>query len=202
MELIHPSLDNDLGGSWRSAVPPDFLPERFVLPAAGTGWRWRPGSSEASSPVDAWRETGFVEDETWSPATLPIGFGNVGDMVFKTAVSGMQGSHSSLFLRNQFTIAAGEIPPALQMRFMLDDGFILWINGGEVYRENMPGQPGDEPALSDEASGNYSESALVVKPLDIRGRLVEGINTVSIQLFNARVGSSDLLFAWPRPEFG
>ncbi|MFT6863321.1 MAG: hypothetical protein ACJAVK_001882 [Akkermansiaceae bacterium] len=192
MELIHPSLDNDLGGSWRSAVPPDLLPERFVLPAAGTGWRWRPGDSEASSPVGDWRKTGFSEDPRWNPATLPIGFGSVGDMVFKTRISGMRGSYSSLFLRNEFTIAPGKIPPALQLRFMLDDGFVLWINGVEVHRENIPGQPGNEPAISDEASDNYSESTLVVKTLEASGSLVEGINTVSIQLFNARVGSSDL----------
>ncbi len=192
MELIHPSLDNDLGGSWRSAVPPDLLPERFLLPAAGTGWRWRPGNSEASSPFADWRETAFVEDDSWNPATLPIGFGSVGDMDFKTQISGMRGSYRSLFLRNEFIIAPGEIPPALQLRFMLDDGFVLWLNGVEVHRENMPGQAGDEPALSDEASGNYSENALVVQTLEASGAFVEGINTVSIQLFNARVGSSDL----------
>ncbi len=192
MELIHPSLDNDLGGSWRSAVPPDLLPKRFVLPASGTGWRWRPGDSEASSPVGDWRETSFVEDNSWNPATLPIGFGGVGNMIFKTRISGMRGSYSSLFLRNEFTIAPGEIPPALQLRFMLDDGFVLWINGVEVYRENMPGQTGDEPALSDEASGNYAENASVVETLEASGSFVEGINTVSVQLFNARVGSSDL----------
>ena len=192
MELIHPSLDNDLGGSWRSAVPPDFLSERFVLPAAGTGWRWRPGTSEASSPIADWRMTGFAENDSWNPATLPIGFGNVGDMIFKTRVSGMRGDHSSLFLRNEFTIASGEIPPALQLRFMLDDGFVLWINGVEVHRENMPGQTADEIGISDVATGNYSERASVVETLEASGSLVEGINTVSVQLFNASLGSSDL----------
>ena len=192
MELINPALDNDLGGSWRSAVPPDFLPERFLVPASGTGWRWRPGDSGASVPVGAWRETGFAEDETWNPATLPIGFGNVTGMTIRTPASGMRGNYTSLFLRNEIAIAPGEIPPAMQLRFMLDDGFIMWINGVEVYRENMPGQPGDEPDLSDEASSNYAEGTTVMETLEVDGHLVEGINTVAIQLFNARVGSSDL----------
>jgi hypothetical protein len=192
MELIHPSLDNDLGGSWRSAVPPDFLPERFVLPVAGTGWRWRPGDSEASSPVGDWRKSDFVEDASWNTATLPIGFGGVGDMIFKTPISGMRGSYSSLFLRNEFSIAPGEIPPALQLRFMLDDGLLMWINGVEVHRENMPGQAGEELNFSEVASGNYSESASVVKTFEASGFLVEGTNTVSVQLFNANIGSSDL----------
>lgn len=192
MELIHPSLDNDLGGSWRSAVPPDFLPRRFVLPVSGEGWRWRPGDSEPSPVPGDWRKTDFDEDDSWSPATLPIGFGGVGDMVFKTRISGMRNSHTSLFLRNEFTIAPGEIPPALQLQFTLDDGFILWINGVEVHRENMSGPSGDEPDLADEASGNYSEDALVMETIEASSFLSEGINTVAIQLFNARLGSSDL----------
>ncbi len=189
MELINPALDNDLGGSWRSAVPPDLLPEAYLLPASGAGWRWRPGSSEASSPIGAWRQTGFVEDDTWSPATLPIGFGGVTNMTFKTSITGMQGVYPSLFLRNQFTIAVGEIPPALQLRFMLDDGFILWINGVEVRRENMPA---GAPTIATQASGNYTEGVWVVETFEVDGYLVEGVNTVSAQLFNASVGSSDL----------
>lgn len=192
MELINPALDNDLGGSWRSAVPPDALPKRFLLPAAGTGWRWRPGISEASSPAGTWRETGFVEDETWNPATLPIGFGNVTGMTFKTPITGMQGAYTSLFLRNEFTIRPGEIPPALQLRFMLDDGFVLWINGVEVHRENLPGLPGDELSIADTAASNYSEGTSVVETLEAGAYLVEGTNTVSAQLFNARASSSDL----------
>ena len=192
MELIHPSLDNDLGGSWRSSVPPDLIPPRFLLPVSGTGWSWRPGSSEASDPGGAWRGPGFVEDETWNPATLPIGFGSVREMDIRTPVSGMQGSYRSLFLRHEFNIAPGEIPPALQIRFMLDDGFILWINGTEIHRENMPGQPGDEPAITDEASSNYTEGITVTETVAVDGYLNEGTNTVAVQLFNARIGSSDL----------
>lgn len=192
MELINPSLDNDLGGSWRSAVPPDAVPKQFLLPASGTGWRWRLGTSEASSPVGAWRETGFVEDETWIPATMPIGFGAVTGMTFKTMVDEMRNSSLSLYLRTEFTIAPGEVPPALQLRFMLDDGFVLWINGVEVHRENLPGQPGDELTLDDEASSNYSEGLRVMETLEVTDYLVEGINTVSARLFNSAIGSSDL----------
>jgi len=192
MELVDPSLDNDLGGSWRSAVPPDALPRKFLLPASGTGWRWRLGDSEASTPVGAWRETGFVEDETWTPATLPIGFGIVTNMTFKTPATGMRNNHLSMYLRNEFTIASGEIPPALQLRFMLDDGLILWINGVEVHRENLPGQPGDELGLDVEASSSFTEGLTVVETLEVSDLLVEGTNTVSARVFNRGVNSSDL----------
>ena len=42
MELLHPSLDNDLGSSWRVSRPPGDLPEATLLPLGSTDWSWRP----------------------------------------------------------------------------------------------------------------------------------------------------------------
>ena len=65
MELMNPSLDNDLGASWRSSQLV-ILPEATLISASAPDWRWRPGSSEASSPLTAWTGEDFVEDGTWS----------------------------------------------------------------------------------------------------------------------------------------
>ena len=190
MELVEPSLDNDLGGSWRSASPPGALPELSLLSAAGTGWRWRMGTSEASSPTDDWREADFVEDGTWNPATLPIGYGGVNGMTHATTISGMQSSYRTVFLRTEFNIGPGEIPPSLKLRFMLDDGFVMWINGVEVHRENLPD---GELTILDTADDNYSEDGIWhEETLGGTGYLVEGSNSICVHLFNAVVGSSDL----------
>ena len=46
MELIHPTLDNDLGGSWRSAGLQVAPSKPVVLLAAGrSGWSYREGTS-------------------------------------------------------------------------------------------------------------------------------------------------------------
>ena len=66
MELIHPSLDNDLGGSWRSSGLRASASEPVIFIASGQSrWRYRAGSSEASSPRSAWRKLDFNEDNTW-----------------------------------------------------------------------------------------------------------------------------------------
>ena len=53
MELINPELDNDLGGSWRSSTV-TVLPKLTYIGESAEGWRWRPGTSEASSPATEW----------------------------------------------------------------------------------------------------------------------------------------------------
>ena len=78
IELMNAGLDNSLGSSWRASLPQNLLSEAILLPFADDGWSWRPGNTEASEPVEAWRAPGFIEDETWSKgARAPFGFGRV-----------------------------------------------------------------------------------------------------------------------------
>ena len=127
MELINPELDNDLGGSWRSSQIV-ALPELTLIPESADGWRWRRGTSEASSPLNAWTAEDFAEDGTWMTQALPIGYGIVGTMVFDPPITEMRNDHTSIFLRREFEVAAGEIPPKLLLRYLLDDGFVISIN--------------------------------------------------------------------------
>src|SRR5688500_6445449 len=63
MELIHPALDNDLGGSWRASQPPFAVPEeRIFIAAAASDWRYRKGTTEPTGASGAWRNLGYAED--------------------------------------------------------------------------------------------------------------------------------------------
>lgn len=196
MELIHPSLDNNLGGSWRASGS-SVEEELTLIPAAAGGWRWRPGNSEASSPVTAWRQNGFVEDETWTEFTSPIGYGDIsswaGSLPLTTVISGMQNNYRSIFLRRNFTIAGGKIPKALRLRFCKDDGMLIWINGSLVAQRNMNTT---EPTISTLAASDNDTEGLWYEELITNAAtfLVEGENTVAVQVFNGTLHSSDLGF--------
>lgn len=189
MELIHPDLDNDLGGSWRSSKVVT-LPELTYLPEGGAGWRWRPGTSEASSPINAWTESGFVEDGMWTTQAMPIGFGNVGTQTFNPPISGMVGNYTSCFFRNEFEIAAGEIPQEILLRYLLDDGMVVYINGLEVFRtDNMEA---GQLTIADESIGsgdenNWQETVITGGAAGLK----EGTNVIAIHAFNTSLGSND-----------
>lgn len=188
MELINPSLDNDLGGSWRSSQV-IVLPEKVLLEASAPNWSWRRGISEASDPVTAWTNPDFVQDKSWSQQAMPIGFGGVGSEVFNPAITGMRSVHTSVFFRNEFAIAEGEIPSKLLLRYVADDGIVVYLNGNEVFRsETMP-----QGALSFDATAETggNETWLETQLVGVSGFLVEGSNTIAIQGFNATIGSSD-----------
>ncbi len=189
MELQNPALDNDLGGSWRSSAVPGVLAEATLIPASA-GWRWRKGDSEASAPADAWRAPGFAEDGSWTAQAMPVGYGDVRALSITEEIEDMRGNYSSIFLRREFEIAPGEVPPALLLRMLIDDGAVFWINGQEVHRTaNMPA---GEPTVATTADSSGDENAWLEVNLDgAAAYLVEGANTIAVHAFNSTLSSSD-----------
>ena len=184
MELIHPSLDNDLGGSWRSSGMQVVAGEPVTFIAAGrSGWRYREGTSEASSPRSAWRKLDFTEDNSWKNGRAPIGYGDGDD---RTTIS-MQNKFSSVYLRRVFDVKAGDIPARLALRVYTDDGAVVWINGREVARVSVPGG-----TLRFNSFANNHEAAweevVIPNPDEI---LNVGKNIIAIHALNATLGSSD-----------
>ena len=183
MELIHPSLDNDLGGSWRSAGMLIEPSEPVVLLAAGrSGWSYREGTSEASSPRSAWRQLDFDEDASWKKGTTPIGYGDGDD---KTEIN-MRNRFTSVYLRREFA-ARAEVPSTLLLRVYVDDGAVVWLNGEEVARVSVPSGVLRYNSLAKDHEAKWEEVLIqnareIVKP---------GRNIIAIHGLNATRGSSD-----------
>jgi len=194
IELINPSLNNSLGSSWRPSIPQNSLPEVTLLDFSSTGWSWRPGDTEASNPTSTWRTPSFTQDDSWNTnSQLPIGYGSVNGVSFNTTIPDMRFNFNSIFLRNSFTIAPGEIPSQLLLNYTADDGFIIWINGTAIDRFRF--DQNENPTIDDTATGSGSEGIFEEKLVLNTGTfLVEGHNTIAIQLFNATTNSSDLGF--------
>ncbi|MGK0185588.1 MAG: hypothetical protein ACI9R3_001366 [Verrucomicrobiales bacterium] len=190
MELVHPALDNDLSGSWRSSRPPGALAELVYIPGSADGWTFKKGTEEASDPIDAWRNVDF-DASSWEKSKLPLGFGGVGSprVEWATELTDMQGNYSSVFLRRPFEVAVGEIPSKLNLGIINDDGVIVWVNGTEIFRQNVDG----EPAFDGTSSGAGQESSeLVFEEVEgVAGAFVEGTNVIALQVFNNSNGGSD-----------
>ena len=184
MELIHPLLDNDLGGSWRSSGMQDVAGEPVTFIAAGrSGWRYRLGTSEASSPRSAWLKLDFNEDNSWKNGRAPIGYGDGDD---RTTIS-MQGKFSSVYLRRVFDVKANEIPARLALRVYADDGAVVWINGKEVARVSVPGGTLKYNSFANNHEAVW-ENVVISNPGAI---LKPGKNIIAIHALNTTLGSSD-----------
>ena len=198
IELINPSLDNSLGGSWRtcgykeSQTPPDTTtPDRTVFTTQSTQWAYRKGLSE---PPANWMQPDYdyTEDRTWiEPAKAPIGYDTKGVYPINTTLSDMQNRYTTVYLRNRFQIeTAEEMPDTLSLRLFVDDGCILWINGWEIGRYYVSSGPQDYNAVATNHDGSWEQHKLA----DPSDYLRIGTNVIAVQVINRSLDSSDLAF--------
>ena len=132
------------------------------------------------------------DDSKW-----PVGKGGFGYSSNYAATEVPYGT-ISVFVRKRFTINNLESISQLFLDLDYDDGFVVYINGHEVARENL-GEVGKITPY-DEVTPNYVNPLLANgSPLlhyDLSANLkylVEGENVLAIQIHNISETSSDLL---------
>jgi hypothetical protein len=191
IELIHPSLDNNLGGSWRSSqVPSGTATGRSFINDHST-WRYFKGTSEASTPVTAWRERAF-DDSTWLSGVAPIGYGETFITNSGTVLSDMASNYVSVYFRYQFVVtnSIAELN-SLILEAQYDDGFKAWLNGVPLASINMP--TNEFVAFNELASSSFESAAFVNVATVAPGQyLMPGTNILAVQAHNQSLaGSSD-----------
>jgi len=194
IELIHPTLDNDLAGSWRtsgSGAGGTPLVNATLL-AAAQSWKYVKGTNEASSPATLWRQPAF-DDTAWSAGALPIGYG---EPFIVTPLADMNGLYSSVFLRKQFTVADPSQFNRLIIEAQYDDGFKMWLNGVLVV-DNTANLPAGELAFNGTAIASFEQGTFANVNLagNALGALMPGVNTIAVQAHNSSLAtSSDFFF--------
>ena len=196
LELVHPALDNDLGGNWRASTAAPTVVN--YLAAGSSGWSYRKGTSEASSPMSAWHAETFTQDGTWFTGAAPIGvfFQNSGTPLATNPETGVTlatqltdmatfsgtftANYSSVYFRKTFNVA-GAIPKHLLLRVQHNDAAIVWINGVEITRFGFPPNSVGDAAFNSAAiyeRGNDPWSEIVIANAD--SLLHAGTNTIAI----------------------
>ncbi|MBI4601998.1 MAG: hypothetical protein HY721_08560 [Planctomycetes bacterium] len=160
------------------------LPAASVYVEKASTWRYLPGLGEASDPPSAWRLPEF-DDSAWASGAAPFGYG---DPPFGTDLSllspPMQGNYTCLFLRQVFQPPFAQCKAQLSANADYDDGFILWINGVEALRVNMPGAAGDPVPFNATAAPHESGAYATFLLPEAADSLVPGRNVIAIQAFN------------------
>ena len=151
-------------------------------------WLYRPGTQEASSPPSAWRAVAF-DTRDWASGNAPFYYGE--NLAGGTVLSGMRYEYTSVFLRKTFLVPDPSEIDRLALRVQCDDGFLVWINGQEQARFNMPA---GEHAFDSRAQGAIEPTWVTNSLSSPSNFLRQGMNVITVHLFNANLTSSDLVF--------
>jgi len=159
---------------------------RTELVKAGSEWKfWH---TEAA-PSPNWSKVDF-EDSAWKSGPAQLGYGD-GDEVTKL-FEGERAKPITAYFRRAFEVPGNKYI-VLLVHLLRDDGAVVYINGAEVARDNMPEGPVTPQTLAATTVGGEGEGHWQTFSVPATA-LREGRNVIGVEVHQANASSSDLSF--------
>jgi lamin tail-like protein/CotH protein/Big-like domain-containing protein len=172
-------------------------PPQGTLIAFGATWKYL-ATNQASAPTSDWVQAGY-SDSTWLEGAAELGYGD-GDEATQIPCglatcpvgSATAGKWITSYYRKKFIVANPNAYTSLSVSMVHDDGAVVYLNGQELYRVNMP--------LGSVSWGTLASGALTEPyPADERtldpSVLIAGENTIAVEMHQSADTSSDISFA-------
>ena len=157
-----------------------------LLVAQGGAWRY----SDSGALPASWREADF-DDSAWKAGFAPLGYG---ESDVETEVSdGGNPQTITTYFRRSFVAGATESFSAITMRLRRDDGAVVYLNGNEIHRSNMPnGSINANTRASESVSGSNEDRYYET---DLSGIIpIPGLNVLAVEIHQVSTSSSDIIF--------
>lgn len=135
-------------------------------------------------------ETQLFNDSTWAygPAKLGVGDGN------EATTIGQPGpNHFADYFRRRFDVANPWVD-AIDLDLVVDDGAVVYINGVEVLRHNMPEGPIDNQTRAVNSIWGAAETEVHQYRIPNDGLLHAGENVIAVEVHQKDRSSSDVGF--------
>ncbi len=173
------------------------------------GWKSRSASSTTVLASDAtWKyyDKGSLEGTAWKSSTYsdsgwksgkaPLGYYTGGTRNYNTTISyGSDASNKypTYYFRTTLNLASTpKSADSFTLNYTCDDGFVLYVNGTEAARYNMPsGTPAYKSFSTTYASGNPDTGTATLKASLFR----QGANTIAVEVHNNNASSTDIYWS-------
>lgn len=141
----------------------------------------------------AWKDTAY-NDNTWDWGPAPLGYN---DLVINTVVdfgTDPNNKYITTWFRKPFYVNdTSLLADSLLVKLMRDDAGIVYINGTEVVRSNLPVAPTNYLTFSSSIVSGAAETAFNFFLID-RTVLHNGINEIAVEVHQRDGFSSDKIF--------
>ncbi|MCX7872354.1 MAG: M36 family metallopeptidase [Verrucomicrobiae bacterium] len=189
-EITAVAMDNN--GLQTSSEPVRILigtGNQTIIPFIIKSSQWR-YMDDGSNQGSAWRGY-YFDDSNWKLGEAPLGYGMGDEKTTLNYGSDYNNKYITYYFRNQFTNK--ETLSAIYLKLRRDDGALIYLNGYEILRDNLP-------------SGSVSYTTTASSPVTGQGQfeytsymisnalMVVGKNVVAAEIHQSSQDSPDLIF--------
>ena len=156
---------------------------------AGSEWRYLDNGSNQGTK---WHARLF-DDSKWSAGPAQLGYGNNGEKTELSYGGNSSNKHVTTYFRHSFEVTTPTGVISLEASLVRDDGAVVYLNGKEILRSNMPEGNIRYNTFAPLTVGGEEESAFqpfTVDPV----LLVEGKNVIAVEVHQTNRTSSDISF--------
>ncbi|MCF8335448.1 MAG: CotH kinase family protein, partial [Bacteroidales bacterium] len=155
----------------------------------GSTWKYLDKGTE---PSDGWSQIDF-NDSGWEAGKAQLGYGDGDEETVVDYGSDGDNKYVTTYFRHTFSVEDTSKYKKLSIDLLRDDGAVVYLNGEEVIRSNMPGgEITYDTTASDYLSGQ-EESTFKTFTID-KDHLNPGENILAVEIHQANSTSSDISF--------
>jgi hypothetical protein len=137
---------------------------------------------------ETWMNPNF-DDNAWESAQGQFGYGDGDEKKVVSYGTSSSNKHITTYFRKQISVQSLTSIDQVFGSVTFDDGVVIYLNGHEIVRQNMPLGVISSATLATAGSENKVYAFTVDKSL-----LVQGTNTIAVEVHQVEPSSSDLSF--------
>ncbi len=165
------------------------------LIAAGSVWKYLDDGSNLGA---GWTTNGF-DDSAWRSGPALLGYGYLNVVTTNSFGPNPSSKYITTYFRSTFEVENKSKFTHMDLFVRRDDGIVVYLNGNEVLRDNMPAGPITYTTLAATSvpNGNHTNGdprdtyfEFFVSPTN----LVNGTNVLAAEVHQVTANSTDMLF--------
>lgn len=148
---------------------------------------------QGTTPSGSWKTDTNYANTSWGLGASELGYGD-GDEATTVGYGGnASNKYVTTYFRKVFTIDDTSAFDYLSIDYVRDDGILIYINGEELVRDNMPSGTIGNTTTANSAIGGGDEATWNNAAV-LASTLYQGSNVVAVEIHQSDVTSSDISF--------
>ncbi|MBS1576273.1 MAG: metallophosphoesterase [Bacteroidetes bacterium] len=185
---IHQNAGTSSDISFDLQLTGTLVPTSTSLVAYGSAWKYLDNGTNQGT---AWRTASF-NDAAWKNGNGQLGYGDGDETTIVSYGGNANNKYITTYFRKTISITNASLYTSYSLSVKRDDGIVIYINGTEVYRNNMPAGTIAYNTLASTAASD--DGAIAQTATLASSSFITGNNTIAVEVHQNVKTSSDLSF--------